>query len=69
MTKEEAIRRLEQGEPFSEVVDKSWEEAVSIAILALKKMEQINSIINFPFNVQEDIFKYKAICEAMKDFC
>ena len=36
---------------------------------SLKKMEQINSIINFPFNVQEDIFKYKAICEAMKDFC
>lgn len=36
MTKEEAISRLEQGAPFSEVFDKSWEEALDIAISALK---------------------------------
>lgn len=39
MTREEAISRLEQGAPFSEIFDKSWEEALDMAISALKGFE------------------------------
>ena len=37
MTKEEAIRRLKEGEPFSEIYNKEWEEAKRMAIEALNK--------------------------------
>ena len=36
MTKEEAIRRLEGGAPFSELYDEEWENALITAIEALK---------------------------------
>jgi len=36
MTREEAIRRLEEGAPFSELYDEEWENALVMAIEALK---------------------------------
>lgn len=37
MTKEEAIKRIEEGAPFSELYDREWEEALSMAIKALEQ--------------------------------
>ena len=39
MTKEEAIKRLKEGAPFSELYDKEWEEALNIALKALDQCE------------------------------
>lgn len=36
MTNEEAIKRLKEGEPFSELYNKMWEEALDMAIEALE---------------------------------
>ena len=36
MTREEAIERLKDGAPFSELLDVKWEEAINMAIEALK---------------------------------
>lgn len=36
MTTEEAINRLEEGAPFSELYDETWERALEMAIEALK---------------------------------
>ena len=37
MTREEAIRRLKNGAPFSEIYDKEWNEALEMAISALSE--------------------------------
>jgi len=37
MTREEAIERLKAGEPFSEIYDSSWNEALDMAIKALEQ--------------------------------
>ena len=37
MTKDEAIARLKEGEPFSEIYDKEWEDALQMAIEALEQ--------------------------------
>lgn len=36
MTKQEAINRLEEGAPFSELYDEAWENALTMAIDSLK---------------------------------
>lgn len=36
MSREEAIKRLEEGAPFSELYDPRWEAALALAIKALK---------------------------------
>jgi hypothetical protein len=36
MTREEAIKRLEEGAPFSALYNEQWEEALNMAIEALK---------------------------------
>ena len=36
MSREEAIKRLEEGAPFSELYDSRWEVALALAIKALK---------------------------------
>ena len=36
MSREEAIKRLEEGAPFSELYDSRWEAALALAIKALK---------------------------------
>lgn len=37
MTREEAIERLKEGEPFSEIFDSVWDEALNMAIKALEQ--------------------------------
>jgi len=37
MTREEAIIRLKEGEPFSEIYDPVWDEALNMAISALSE--------------------------------
>lgn len=37
MTREEAINRLLEGEPFSELYDPTWDEALKMAIEALEQ--------------------------------
>ena len=39
MTKDEAIARLKEGEPFSEIYDKEWEDALQMAIETLERPE------------------------------
>ena len=36
ISREEAIKRLEEGAPFSELYDSRWEAALALAIKALK---------------------------------
>lgn len=42
MTNEEAIKRLKEGEPFSELYNKMWEEALNMAIKALEDSRWIS---------------------------
>lgn len=44
MTKEEAISRLKEGEPFSELYEPDWEEAKNIAIKALEQKPDLSKI-------------------------
>ena len=44
MTREEAIKRLKDGAPFSELVDVEWEEALNIAIKALEQEPVLDEI-------------------------
>ena len=37
MTREEAFERLKDGAPFSELLDAKWEDAINMAIDALKQ--------------------------------
>lgn len=37
MTREEAISRLKEGEPFSEICDPIWDEALDMAISVLSE--------------------------------
>lgn len=39
MTNKEAIEILKEGEPFSEIYNKDYEEALSLAIKALEKVD------------------------------
>ena len=46
---------------------KEIEEAFDMAMDALQKLEQIVQIINSPVSIQEDVFRYKMICEVIKE--
>ena len=54
MTREEAIERLKQGEPFSELYDEKWETALNMAIEALKE-QKIGKWILSDVQRREDI--------------
>ena len=41
MTREEAIARLNEGEPFSEIFNPEWDEALCMAIKSLEGQEWI----------------------------
>lgn len=43
------------------------DEALMVAIRALKKYDEIVRIINAPIYIQEDVFRYKAICAVVGD--
>ena len=42
-------------------------EAYKMAMDALQKLEQIEQIINAPVYIQEDVMRYKMICEVIKN--
>ena len=42
------------------------DKTFDIAIDAIKKLSEIEKIISCPLPIQEDIFRYKAICEVVK---
>lgn len=44
MTREEAIIRLKEGEPFSEIYDPVWDEALKMAISALSDYDKMQKI-------------------------
>lgn len=71
MTNEEAIKRfmgiMGHYSPYTFVDDKKTDEAMSMALKALKAVEEIKQIINISnFIIQEDVLKYKMICEVVE---
>lgn len=61
MTNEEAIEILKEGQPFSEIYNKDYEEAKSLAIQALEF--QVKFI---------DIFAQVVVnagCDSLEEFC
>ena len=41
-------------------------ETLDVAIDTMRKYQQIQEIIEYP-DIQEDVLKFKAICEVVKD--
>ena len=71
MTNEEAkiIMLNEQphcGEKLTFPEEKRY-EAYDLAIQALEQITEIKSIIDCEFYIQEDVFKYKAICNLLEE--
>lgn len=69
MTREEAIKNLnEHKTEFT--CDFGWNtsviESLDMAIKALEQMEVIEAIIKSPIDIQEDVLRYKMICEVVK---
>lgn len=44
-----------------------YHEALDMAIKALEQMEVIEAIIKSPIYIQEDVLRYKMICEVVKE--
>lgn len=64
MTKESAIRIL-RGDVLG--TNEQTHEAVFMAIRALRAIGKIKEIINISnFVIQEDVLKYKMICEVIE---
>lgn len=71
MTNEQAIKVLNMIEAHGSLAIQAKEKAIQ----ALQKLDEIERIINcddpvageLPFQIQEDVFKYKMICEVMKN--
>ena len=71
MTNEEAIETLENyhlwtGEPRELIDVRKANKALNIAIDAIKKLSEIEDIITCPLPIQEDVLRYKAICNVIK---
>ena len=67
MTREEAISRLKEGEPFSEIHDPVWDEALDMAISALKEptwQEKLEKEYLFE-SIKEDMTKLKVENERL----
>ena len=45
--------------------DNEIREAYDMALSAFKKLADIESIISSPLYIQEDVIRYKAICEVI----
>ena len=70
MTTEEAIKILthEKDEDiFISEYRNRIHEALQMAIDALEQINKIKAIIESPIYIQEDVFRYKAICEVFKN--
>lgn len=74
MTDEFAINIIEQYRKKPTLVNEIktveeavWiDEALDMAIKALEQINKIKAIIESPIYVQEDVFRYKAICDVFK---
>ena len=44
-----------------------FKETLLTAIDTMRKYQQIERIINCPLDIQEDVLRYKAICEVLED--
>lgn len=65
MTNELAIKLLSETE-LSCMYEEQTYEALDLAIKALEQMEVIEAIIKSPIDIQEDVLRYKMICEVVK---
>lgn len=64
MTREEAINQLQDAKDgYKEYLS---DEALDMAIESLEKLNAIETIIDTDY-VQEDVFKYKAIVNTVKE--
>ena len=75
MTRDEAIRvlqseraRCNERTSLNQADYFVSDEAYSMAIEALKTLDEITSIIVSPLYIQEDVFRYKMICNAMEKY-
>lgn len=65
MTREEAVEILTE---MNEKRFGGQSESLKMAISALSKLDQIQEIINIDNSViQEDVLKYKMVCEVMNN--
>ena len=62
MTREEAIDRLKEGEPFSEIYNPVWDEALNMAIKALEQ-EPILDKIRAEIDIARYIDKNTKLCK------
>ena len=74
MTINEAIKDLKETKQYLNILvvlhhpaNKGMEEAMNIAIATLRKYQKIRDIINNTEYIQEDVIRYKMICEVMKN--
>lgn len=64
MTTEQAVKWLKDLNKG--LAMPQYEDALDMAIQALQDIEQIRGIINAPVHIQEDVIRYKMICEVVK---
>lgn len=70
MTREQAKAQADNEQKIHYLTDEAYSELCLLAAKgreALHTLEQIKQIINAPVYVQEDVMRYKMICEVMKD--
>ena len=68
MTNEEVIKQIEWyfEEDDGIGADIKTKQAFNITIDAIKKLSAIEDIIACPLPIQEDVLRYKAICEVIR---
>ena len=64
MSNEQAESELMQ---IYEMLSEKKKQAIDVGIDAIQKIQKIEYIINSPVSIQEDVFRYKMICEVMKE--
>lgn len=64
MTNEQAKSELMQIYGF---LSEEKKQALDVGIDAIQKIQKIDYIINSPVSIQEDVFRYKMICEVIKE--
>ena len=70
MTIDEAKEWLKLAVPIKALTQEEFAtfiKAVNLAVDTMEKYQEIEQIINCPLDIQEDVFRYKAIVEAMKE--
>lgn len=64
MTREEAIKRLQNGAPYIEIYNKEWDEALDMAIKALEQKEKIGHWIVHPKDIFANLVCDKCLSNA-----